>query len=152
MLPPEICYQFRSAVDTASATIDLVQRRKVTASVAASQSVDLITVPSDRILILTQCLIVATGLVGGVPNTTQLAYNFDTLGSVYVPVYQDSVSGVAGSSYRQQIVRDGNVWIPPGARLYASASFSAAVNSAIDATIHGLLIPRGNVSMNTLSL
>lgn len=147
MLLPEVAYQFRSSIDLASNTADIVSRKvaRTQAAVAVAQSI--YTVPLDRVLVLNHAILTATTAGAAI---TALAITWNNPGSVAAA--RDFIRwnfAAALALVDQSNFWDGQMWFPPGVELTALGSYQVAgASNTIGATIHGLLLPRGNVSVN----
>lgn len=148
MLVPEFTYTWPLAKDQATQSLELIRRAGNTSgTLGADETITspvAYVVPLDRVLILSG---VAVALLPEV-NASRGFGAFYEDGPDFIDICGGIVNlGLTSRSYYSQ---QGEWWIPPGARLFAQARFSApsaVVAHSFRWAFHGLTIPRGSVTI-----
>lgn len=146
MLAPGFLYNFESPVHEGSRplTIQLVPSRS-TSSAATAVTHTLFTVPADFVLLLTNATMRATPGAGQAVTGAGVQVVLATSGAV-VDITRSN-GGAADAQIRVNWA--GEVWCPPGSVVRGQANFDAAVAANIvAAAMHGVLIPRGTISID----
>jgi len=138
MRVPNLVYNFASLKDIAGGLILLVVRDGGDTQAAVSVAVELIEVPRDKIFILS----VFSGL--STPGATQTVLTQNLF------LRPEGEAGSAEIVYKQNSDQElnfsGEVWCPPGSKILFASSFDAGANTNRNfGTIHGFMIPRGNI-------
>jgi len=141
VIVPELTYQYAQMKDIAGGTLIVVNVEGSDALTNVSVFPTVYTVPGDKILVLS-C---ATGIA--LPGAGQICTELNFVVSINTISFEFYRSGeVLVNSGIRSGVWSGELWIPPEASILGSGVFDAGANSnSVTFTIHGVLIPRGNV-------
>lgn len=146
MRVPEICFQFAAFKDVAGGLILLTVRSGSNSDTATSVFVDILTVPADKIFILSAMNVNAVG--GGAQEIDALRCQFaPEPGAARFTFHgQEGISDGPDARGSRAENFSGEIWIPPGAVVRGTAAFSAGVSSnTVAAACYGFLIPRSNI-------
>lgn len=141
MKVPEIVYAFAQLKDLAGGSLILINRKQtVTDSAISLDTTALYEVALDKILILTNMQVDAQ------PYSTAKVLQIYAVGAEMTQIARAPEIQTAANGEKVELNWSGEVWIPPGDTVSANASFDAAVSpNTMRVSIHGILIPRGNV-------
>ena len=134
---PELVYNFAQLKDVAGGLNLIVVREVVDSQTSAQVLLTVLEVPNDKIFILSAAS--STSVPGGAQTILD---NQLFTGENPPPSFEiaRSEAGVVNLNF------SGEVWVPPGAVVQSAGNFSAgAVANTHGCSIHGFLIPRGNV-------
>lgn len=140
MIFPEYLYQL-SKRDLQVTWLDPALRSVVTSVAAANVTSDF-TIDNGRILVLTH----VHGFVipGGGQNVTLLSLLIVDPGGTLIRLVTDDTNQAA--DFRAESTWQGELIIPPGWTIRATADFNAALAAnRVDLSLGGILIPVGNV-------
>ena len=145
MIIPEACFNFQVPKDLASGLLQIILRSTDTNSVAATSiEADAITVPADRVLVLTAASLSARAGAGQNVSNMQIQILAVDSGEDFNLAVDREAGAAAGAKDLRWV---GQVWVPPEATVQGVAQFNAGVvaNTLDNFSICGISIPRGNV-------
>lgn len=145
---PELAYQFRTPLDTASPTIEQKVEYLLSTAAANSVNTDAYTVPGNRILVLSHCFAYALAGAAQLPTRLRLMIRRNGIDHTLIDEYAQAATGhYDAATRRQTITWTGEVWLHPGWILRGAGTFDAgAAANTVEVQWGGWLIPRGNVS------
>jgi len=142
-LIPEIVYDFRVPIDTASPMLESVIKKNTATGAATTLDCTIYTVPSGRLLILSNANINVIAGAAQLPIWTQL---YIQRGGEVNAVAEEHLNKTA-SIRRQTLNWSGELWLHPGWEVHAFCTFDAGgVANNINGFLCGMLIPRANAS------
>lgn len=145
---PDLVYQYANPKDIAGGTLDIVSRELITATAAATITATILNVPLDRIFILTA--ISGQAIPGAGQNVSSMRVGYTADAALSPPSYEIVVNAAAGAANVTNTAHfSGEIWIPGGAAVFGEGVFNAGVAANTTSfTLHGFLIPRGNVQVS----
>lgn len=144
MRAPEVCYGFVTLNDVQGALVAIVTREIVSSASQTNVGVDIYTVPSDRVFIL------SAANVSSVPGAGQVCSH---LGLSILEEASQTIE-IAGGPDPENTTADidrhlnfsGEVWCAPGTIVRGNGVFNSGVAAnTVGVRINGILIPRGNI-------
>jgi hypothetical protein len=141
MIFPEFLFRL-SQRDQQVTWLDPVSLQVSSAVAAASITAIGTVVPIDRVLVLTNAIMLATA--GAAQTTQQQSLQVVAVGGFVTTIAIDTI--VSAAAGRAPLNWAGQVLVPPSWTVRAVGTFNAgaAVNN-VDISLHGILIPAGNI-------
>jgi hypothetical protein len=138
-------YAHQYGKDAASTQLDLVYAAKNTSGADSGLTVEMYTVPTDRILELRS---LSARLVPGALQTVAYAQAYFVVnGKSYFIAYLGSSSGVAAAGVGA-LNWFGCIYLPPGAVISINGEFNDGTNSnELHGNVFGENFPRGNIQI-----
>lgn len=145
MLCPELTYQYQQLKDAAGGSLLLLRRRSNVSEASATPTIELYTVPSDKIAIFSAVAAQLEPGTGQIAQTGLARVKGETTGTgapfLRFPEIQNATADRRVAGYWS-----GQVWAAPGEVLEFTSLFNAATNpNGLTVSAFGILIPRGNI-------
>lgn len=158
MRAPEIAYLFRSAIDTAQNTLEVINVRVEVATPALTNTFlnTIYTVPNDHVLILSSAWVRSLSQVVAPTPGSQIYRDaiFVTppntssgvgINNVILTAKQTFIDGTLGE-VESNLDWSGEMWARPGSQIRHRSTATNADTTNVSGSICGFLIPKGNVS------
>lgn len=141
MIGPDIVYQYSQPKDVMGGTLLILNQTVVKIDTAQNIVETLGKVPNDKVLILSAVQAYMKSQTAGSADALAVSILFEGSSTplIFIEPHLGTQTNLAENW-------TGQVWIPPGSELEMAGTFSDAINThVLRFSIHGILIPRGNV-------